>query len=159
VIVVIRKATTNDACAIAELHKKVVSKVNAKFYSTEIIEEWVSDITEDNVEYQFVNSAWIVAETGGRIIGFGQYSISDEQICQINVDPDYMNRNIGKRLYDYIENDFRSNDVKKIFLNSTLNAVGFYKKLGFKVIRKINFKLNKQSLEMSKMEKFLCQQG
>ena len=151
----IRKAKTKDIRAITKLHKKIVSEVNSAFYSPEVIKEWLNKISEGNVNHQFQNSVWIVAEIDSKIIGFGQYSVKDRQIYQINVDPKYLNQNIGKRLYEYIENGFKNNEIGKINLNSTLNAVGFYQKLGFEIVQEINFKLSRQSLKMVKMEKSL----
>ncbi len=152
--VTIRKTEVQDAKAIATLHKKVVNEVNSKFYSPEQIKEWIGNISEENVRRQFQNSDWIVAEVDGKIVGFGQYSVSDGEINQINVDPDYFNQNIGKGLYDYMENDFRTKGVEKICLNSTLNATEFYQKLGFGIVQEIFFK----HLKMMRMEKFLRKQ-
>lgn len=149
--ITIRKAKSKDAKIIAELHKKVVSGVNSKYYPTEAIKEWIKDISEENVRYQFQNSYWIVAEIDNKVVGFGQYSVNDGEIDQINVDPDYLNQNIGVKMYNYMENNLRSRGVKKICLNSTPNATGFYQKLGFKKIQETNLK----SIKMIKMEKSL----
>lgn len=146
----IRKAALGDAKTIAELHKKIVSKINARYYSAEAIKEWLKDISEENVRYQLQNSDWIVAEAGDKLVGFGQYSLSGE-IYQINVDPDCLKQNIGKELYEYMENDFRSKRTDKISLNSTLNAVEFYQKLGFRILEKTYI----GSIKMVKMEKSL----
>ena len=132
--ITIKKAGLDDAKAIAELHKKVVSEVNSKYYPVEAIEEWIKDISEKNVRYQLQNSDWIVADANDKLVGFGQYSVADGEIYQINVSPDFLNQNIGKELYNYMENDFMSRGIKRISLNSTLNAVGFYQKLKFKKV-------------------------
>lgn len=130
-MITIRKAETDDAKNIAELHKKVVKKINSEFYSPEAISEWLRDISEENVKYQFQNSDWIVAEENNKLVGFGQYSIADAEIHQINVDPDFLKRKIGRGLYDYMEDKLKSAGKEKISLNATLNAVGFYQRLGF----------------------------
>jgi ribosomal protein S18 acetylase RimI-like enzyme len=148
-----RKAELRDAKAIAELHKKVVNKINARYYSAEAIKEWLKGISEENVKHQFQNSDWIVAETGDKLVGFGQYS-SDGKIYQINVDPDYLGQNIGKGVYEYIENDFISRGIEKIDSNSTLNAVEFYRKLGFRTLEETYV----GSIKLLKMEK-LCGRG
>ena len=149
--IMIRKAKLEDVKSIAELHKKVVNEVNSKFYSAETIKEWIRDILKENVVNQLQNSNWIVAEIDGKIVGFGQYSVTDGEIYQINVSPDYLKQNIGKGLYDYMEKDFRDNGAEKICLNSTLNAVEFYQKLGFKMLEETRI----GSIKMVKMEKFL----
>jgi len=50
-----------------------------------------------------------------------------------------------------MEKDFRDNGAEKICLNSTLNAVEFYQKLGFKMLEETRI----GSIKMVKMEKFL----
>ena len=149
--ITIRKMRSEDAKVIAELHKKVVREINSEFYSQGAIKEWTKDISEENVKHQFQNSDWIAAESNNKLVGFGQYSVVDGEIYQINVSPDFLNQNIGRKLYDYMENDFMSRRVEKISLNSTLNAIGFYQKLGFKIVREIYI----GSIKMMKMEKFL----
>ena len=103
----IRKAETDDVSAIWKLHRKVVSEVNSLVYSPDVIMGWLGELSEGSIKRQFQNSIWLVAEIGGSIVGFGQYSVKDGQIYQINVDPARMGRNVGRRLYDYIESDFR----------------------------------------------------
>lgn len=53
------------------------------------------------------------------------------------------------------EDYFRDNGKKKICLNSTLNAAGFYQKMGFEGVQEMNFRLSTQSVKMIRMEKFL----
>lgn len=149
----IRKAREEDIRPINELHRKVVNEINAVFYPAEAVQEWLCEISEENTKKQFENSTWVIAKIAGKVIGFGQYSVADGEVYQINVAPDYLNRGVGKSIYNYIENDFRDSKVEKICLNSTLNAIGFYQKLGFNIMKEIDFKLPKQSLKMMKMEK------
>lgn len=149
--IIIRKAKTDDAKVITELHKKVVREVNSEFYSPEAIKEWLDAISEENTRKQLQNSDWIVAEIDGKIIGFGQYSVDDEEIYQINVNLNFLKQKIGKSLYDYMEDKFRTAGKKKISLNSTLNAVGFYQRLGFVEKGEIHIGL----VKMVQMEKSL----
>ncbi len=126
-------------------------EVNSEFYSPEAVSEWLRDILEENVKYQFQNSDWIVAEEKGKLVGFGQYSVADGEIYQINVDPDFLKQGIGRRLYDVMEDKFKNAGKEKISLNATLNAVGFYQRLGF--VRKGKNAIG--LVNMIKMEKFL----
>ncbi|MBU6414655.1 GNAT family N-acetyltransferase [Patescibacteria group bacterium] len=149
--ITIRKAKKADAKSIAELHKKVVREVNSEFYSPEAIKEWIKDISETNVIYQLHNSDWIVAVEDDKLVGFGQYSVIDGEIYQINVEPNFLKQKIGKSLYDYMEDKFKIAGKEKIFLNATLNAVGFYQRLGF--VRKGKNAIG--LVNMIKMEKSL----
>jgi len=152
----VRKATEDDVPAIVAVHRDTVVEVNSKTYPPATIEEWLAEITEDNVRGQFDNSIWIVAEDKGKVVGFGQYSLDAGEIYQINVPPDLAGKGYGRAIYDHIENDFIAHKAHKISLNSTLNAVDFYKKMGFKPTGKIDFKLDSETVEMVKMEKLIA---
>ena len=149
--ITIRKAKSEDAGAISELHKRVVGEVNARHYPAEVIREWIQDISEESVRYQFQNSDWIVVEDNGKLVGFWKYSVDDCEIYQINVGQNHTKQGIGRKLYEYMENEFESGGAEKISLNSTLNAMEFYQRLGFKTIERTFI----GSVEMIKMEKSL----
>src|SRR3989338_7035567 len=95
----IRKAETDDVSAIWKLHRKVVSEVNSLVYSPDVIMGWLGELSEGSIKRQFQNSFWLVAEIGGSIVGFGQYSAKDGEIYQINVAQARMGRNVGRRLF------------------------------------------------------------
>ena len=149
--IAIRKAKIDDVGVIVELHRKAVEEINSDFYSPKAIKEWLKDISEENVKHQFQNSSWIVAKTNNKLVGFGQYSVDGGEIYQINIDPKYVKQGVGRKLYEHMENTFENRKIEKISLNSTLNAIEFYKKLGFKVVGKTFI----GSVEMIKMEKSL----
>ena len=152
----IRKAVSEDVSKIVAIHKNCVLKTNSRFYPKDVIKEWIKQISAKNTKEQFKNSQWFVIKIKNKIIGFCQFSIREKTLYQINILPKYQAKHYGKLLYDFIEKIFIKNNVKEIHLNSTLNAVDFYKKLGFKKIRRIKFKLDKTSVEMIKMKKDLA---
>lgn len=151
----IKKAVSKDAPKIAAIHKNCVLKTNAQFYPKDVIKEWIKPITVKNTKEQFKNSQWFVIQARSKIVGFCQFSIKEKALYQINISPKHQSKKYGKLLYDFIEKLFLENNINKIYLNSTLNAVDFYKKSGFKKVRKIKFKLDKTSVEMIKMKKDL----
>ena len=151
----IKKAVSEDASKIVVIHKNCVLKTNAKFYPKNVIKEWIKPITVKNTKHQFKNSQWFVIKIKSKIVGFCQICFKEKSLDQINISPKCQNKKYGKLLYDFIEKLFLKNNINKIYLNSTLSAVDFYKKLGFKKIRKIKFKLDKTSVEMVKMKKDL----
>ena len=141
---------------IVSIHKQCVSCSNSPHYSIDIIKEWLSQISVKNVINQLAKtSEWIISEEKNQIVGFAQYSLVDKEIYQIQILPSEQGGGYGKKLYQYIEKDFKKNNVKQISLYSTLNAISFYKSLGFKSIGKKNFKLVKTSVEMEEMRKEL----
>lgn len=151
----IRKASLANIPSIVRIHKACVRTINARVYSQSPIRIWLGQISAKNVLKQFKSSEWIVLRCGHKIVGFAQCSISNKTLYQINIAPRYTGKGYGRILYEYIEKDFRKHRVKSIILNATLNAVEFYKALGFKRIRVIAFKLGTSSIKMILMQKRL----
>ncbi len=149
----IQKVSLEDIAAIVRIHKTCVRVINVKAYSKFAISVWLKQISVKNVIKQLYNSKWIVLKRNNQIIGFAQYSIADKILYQINITPHYVGKGFGKIIYGYIEKEFLKNKIKAIELNATLNAVPFYKKLGFKSVKNIVFKLNSVSIKMTKMRK------
>ena len=94
-------------------------------------------------------------ENYGKIVGFAQYSLKDEVLYQIQIDPNEQKKGYGKMLYKYIENDFRESNISNISLFATLNAISFYKDLGFNIIKEKLFKLTDMEIKMVEMSKKL----
>jgi len=151
----IKKAVLENAPKIAAIHKNCVLKTNARIYPSDVIKGWIKQITVKNTKDQFKNSQWFVIKIKSQIIGFCQISLKEKTLYQINILPKYQNKKYGKLVYDFIERQFLKNNINKIYLNSTLNAIDFYKKLGFKEVGRIKFKLDKTFIEMVKMKKKL----
>ncbi len=151
----ILKAKEEDIYKIVKIHKKCVLETNANFYSVKAISEWLGQISKENVKNQFNSTSWYILVSGNKTVGFCQFSLDEKELYQINIDPVFQNTGLGKILYDFIEQKFIKEDKKEVFLNSTLNAVDFYKKLGFKSLKKIKFKLDKQNIKMIQMKKRL----
>ena len=148
---VIAKAKRNNIKDIVKIHKKCVVETNADTYDPKVIKTWLEQINEKNVQSQFDSTSWIVIKEDKKIIGFAQYGLEDQTIYQIQIDPDYQGKGYGKKIFEYIENDFIVNKRNKMILNSTLNAKPFYINLGFKPLENIFF----GDIEMVHMEKNL----
>lgn len=153
----IRKVTSKDITNIVKLHRKVVSQTNAKLYEPNIIKEWLSQITTENVKNQLkvVTTSWYILELDSKIIGFCQFPVAKRIIYQLNIDPEYQGKGYGKTLYNFMEKKFIESEAKEIELNSTLNAVTFYEHLGFKIKQNIKYKLIDTEMDMFEMSKIL----
>ena len=147
----IQLATKQDIPSIVEIHKKCIKETNSKAYNKEIIDNWLNLINKKNVLSQFENTTWVIIKENNTIVGFAQYDLEDTDLYQIQIDPNYQSKGYGKELYKYIENDFIKNNKDKVTLNATLNAVLFYKSLGFREIENITY----DGIDMIFMEKQL----
>jgi len=149
------KLSKNNVKDLVKLHKRCVKETNSFYYPPDAIEEWLDQITENNVEKQMKNSTWYLALEKDRLVAFAQYSTEDGYLFQINVHPKHQRKGIGKTLYGFVEDKFIKSKCKTIKLNATLNAVDFYKSVGFKKKKKILFPLDKTRLNMVSMIKHL----
>ena len=137
------------------IHQECIKLVNSKYYEEEQIKEWLSQISVKNIQEQLSKTSWIYIERNNEIVGFAQYALVDKEIYQTQILPSEQGKGYGRKLYQYMEKDFKKKNIEQISLYSTLNAISFYKSLGFKSIGKKNFKLISTSVVMEEMRKEL----
>jgi N-acetylglutamate synthase-like GNAT family acetyltransferase len=114
---------------IVDIHRLCISQSNAPYYPPEVIDEWLDQVNIDDTISQLKYSSWIVVEDEGEIVGFAQYSLSEEELYQMQVNPTLQRKGYGRELYEYIEEDFRKNDIKKMELLPSWRACFAY--IGF----------------------------
>jgi ribosomal protein S18 acetylase RimI-like enzyme len=140
---------------VVDIHRLCISQSNAPFYPPEVIAEWLEEVNVEDTRNQLKYTTWIVLENGNNIVGFAQYSLPDCELYQIQIDPNIQRKGYGKELYEYIEEDFRKNNIKEMKLYSVLSAIEFYKSLGFEKKRRIFLPLEKTKTELVVMTKQL----
>lgn len=153
----VRKLRVLEIPDLVELHKRVVLQTNSKQYDADVITEWSNEITIGSVKNQLqskTTSCYTLIKDH-KMIGFCQFSIDQNYIYQLNIDPEFQGLGYGKYLYKFVEKKFIKSGSNSIELNSTLNAKLFYKSLGFKSIRPIKYKLINSVMDMVKMRKIL----
>lgn len=148
----IRLAKNEDCASIARLHRQTIRNINSKDYPEDVIETWSS---RTNAE-RFRGSAdkckrWVAVEND-KIIGFCDHGLNDE-LWGLYVHKDYIGKGIGSRLLKIAENSLKKNGCKKITLKATITAKEFYKKQGYKVIKKDLHPVNDKKLQIFIMAK------
>ena len=153
----INKIQDKDIPEIISIHRECIIKTNFDYYHEEVINEWVEQVTAENVKSQLANSVWEKLSVNNEIVGFCQYDLENQELYQIQIRPKYQSKGYGKFLYKHIEGAFLKNNSREISLFSTLNAKGFYENMGFKIKKKVQFPLNNVKLEMYEMRKDLSE--
>lgn len=132
-MVYIRKATRDDARAIWDLRIASILDQCVGYYSNDILEKWtsgeMSDIFLDNVERNYH-----VAIHFDLIVATGMINTQSGKIDAIFVHPDHMRKGLGKMMLHFLEEIARRQGVEKVILESSLNAVDFYRACGFEGI-------------------------
>jgi GNAT superfamily N-acetyltransferase len=128
---VIRKAVRADANAAWDIRRAAVMSECAGVYPLNQLEEWTGGTTSsafaDAVEARF-----LVATVDEHIAATGMINLTTGKIDAIFVHPAYMKRGIGAAMMRHLETLARSEGLRELMLDSTLNAAPFYRALGFK---------------------------
>lgn len=146
-------ATKEYIDEIVKIHKDAVLETNAKHYPQDVVKEWIKQISYNSVLKSLSSSKYILLEVDKNIVGFAQYSLESCELYQINIKSKFQSKGYGRALYDSVEKDFILCKCPKISLYSTINAEKFYEALGFNKVGAIDYKLDKTSVCLVKMEK------
>lgn len=181
--IVIRPATTQDASQFLDLYIRSYKNLCANHYSQEnlnallnvynkIEETYGTEKESYFVGWMNAGEHTFVAEDTStkKIIGISKYydwaNYGNEEIAKRGVtitatavDPNYTGRNIGTDLLKCVEKHARENGVKKLSLESTLNAVPFYKKNGYIMGKKHTNTDNDLTIEVVDMSKNLLERS
>jgi putative acetyltransferase len=150
----IRKFRPEDAAELARMHKATVKGINAKDYNDKQIEAWTCRLSAKNLRKSLSKTTCYVAVEKGKLIGYSDLT-SKGEIIRLYVHKDFQGKGAGKKLMDKIEGVARKKSMKKIYFHSTITAKEFYKRQGFRAVRKKKIKFGSQSLDVIYMIKKL----
>jgi|SRR5512139_3787188 putative acetyltransferase len=126
----IRPARPADAEALCALHKDAVRSLCRGAYTAEEIEAWLCDREPAGFRHAMAEGGetMLVAEHDGAVAGFA--SIKGTVLFGLYVDP-ASGRGAGGALLQAAEDEVRHSGAAVLSLQSTLNAVPFYRKHGY----------------------------
>ena len=126
----IRPATSADADALCALHKASVRALCLGAYTAEEIEAWLREREPAGFRHAMTKGGEtiLVAEHDGSVAGFA--SIKEAMLFSLYVDP-ADGRGAGQALLQAAEDEVRRRGATALSLQSTLNAVPFYRKHGY----------------------------
>lgn len=141
-----------DAQTIAELWKRIILETCAPAYgnNSEIIEEWISGKTPETILKMIkFDDLFIKACCDGVLAGIGAAKF-DKELMACYVSPDFQGRGVGKEILTHIENAAANHNIKNYRVYSSLNASGFYEKMGYERAGDIVFHGKIASIPMEK---------
>jgi len=135
--ITIRKANRDDAPAIHRLHIKSARELCRNHYTSEQLSGWLDHRTPEGYFQEIDKGTVFVARKDSEIVGWGM--AIPQQIAAIYVSPDHINQGIGSILLKHaIKMADKGGDSTT--LESTMNAVGFYKNKDFSEVEQISLK-------------------
>ncbi len=131
----IRRAVLEDGLAIHEAHLRSIREVCGPHYSEAEILAWgYRTYSPSKWSHSILNDFVLVVESNQIIMGYGHARLADNnqaQILGLYLCPEILGLGVGKAIFTRLKEDLVATHVKTIHLESTLNALSFYKKLGF----------------------------
>jgi len=146
----IRKFTEKDTEEASNLICTTLRKVTIKGSPLFAIEEQCGEYSPEEIKKLSKKREIYVAVQNNEVIGTA--AIDRDYIGSVFVDSSNLKKGIGSRLMDYIESIARKRGYKEVVLRSSPIAFGFYKKLGYKEVKR---KYQRSQLTMIEMKKEL----
>lgn len=130
----IRRATQEDKEAVWRVHGRAIRETCAGHYSQEVIQTWAGRLRPEKYAEAIDLYDFFVAEEDGVVVGFGELGREDGAIQGLYVSPDVKGRGAGWKLLSTLEERARAYGLRSLSLTSSLNAVPFYERAGFKAV-------------------------
>lgn len=150
----IRKFRLSDAAELARLHRGTIRGVNVRDYPPKHIAVWSGRVSARRFRESAKDKIRYVAIENNKIVGFGDFYKKGE-LTALYIHKSYQGKGVGQRLLKVLERKALIMGIKEFKLSSTITALDFYKKQGYKVIRKSVHPIKNQRLIVYNMKKRL----
>lgn len=129
----IRMASACDVPAMARVHVAAVRALCRTHYRAHELSRWISQ--GPGLYSGLMRSATVmVAEQGGAIVGFAAASLANGYVRAVYVAPGAAGSGVGGRLLARLERAARVFGVRRLKVDATLNAAGFYERAGYRKV-------------------------
>jgi predicted N-acetyltransferase YhbS len=129
----LRAARDGDAEAVSQVIVSALRESNASDYPREVIERLAQIFNPAAVLDMIGKRKVFVATSEQRIIGTA--SLDGRVVHAVFVAPDVQHRGVGRRLMAEVERTALSAGTTTLVVQSSVTAVPFYARLGFKAVR------------------------
>lgn len=136
-----RPARLGDCEGIWRVFTRAVRELARDAYAPAQIEAWAALRQPANFAAAIGKREFYVAEDAGAIVGYGQLNLATGELEAVYVAPEFAGRGLGRQLMDLLETKARAAGVKSLRLRASLNAVGFYQRLGWRIERRESHQL------------------
>ena len=132
------KAKLSDYEEIYSVMQTSARELSRKAYSNQLrdtFDKFYIDKTPDYIRQTLNNqhSYTIVAKNKNKIIGFIQLKFHNKigNVSHLYILPGYEGNSIGTQLFGLVKKRAVRLNITKLYIESTLNALSYYEKLGF----------------------------
>jgi N-acetylglutamate synthase-like GNAT family acetyltransferase len=147
----IRAATLEDELAVNALLEASYPVLMQMEYDQDLLSAALPALTRAHPELLRTRTYYVAETQSKKVVGCGGWTrerpgkgdIADGlgHIRHFASHPDWIGRGIGRLIYEACERQARSESVTRFECYSSLNAEGFYARLGFETVRRIEIEL------------------
>ena len=135
--VTLRRFRKGDEVAVSDVICTTLTISNRKEYSPAFIEENIRSHSTEMIAARARDAHFYVAMDGERVIGCGGItgywgSTEESYLTSIFVLPDYQGKGVGRKIVEALEEDAYFRRAWRTEAGSSLTAVHFYEKMGYK---------------------------
>jgi len=132
----VRPATPDDAPAVLALHGAAIRERGPEAYDDRAVAAWPRRGDPDDYPIGDPDHAFLVVQRAGAVAGFGDLALDEAGIVGVYVHPDHQRRGVGRAPVDRLEAAARDHGLDALEPVASLNAVGFYRGLGYERVRR-----------------------
>ncbi len=136
----VREATDADREAIAAVQEAAIREFGPDAYPEEAVAAWASYPEPGVYDLDDPDDAFVVAavdgecEPPGGVAGFAELLVPDAEVSKMYVHPDSARRGVGRALVEWAVAAARERGLDALTLEASLNAAGFYERVGFEPV-------------------------
>jgi predicted N-acetyltransferase YhbS len=144
----IRKATQKDAEEVSNIIRRCLREVVSKDYPEKAIDSLCDFFTPALIIKNMGDRAVYVAIENDKVIGTA--SLKGDTVFTVFVNPDFHGTGIGSKLMDKVEELAKHNGYQIVKVPSGLSSVEFYRKRGYREIKRVHSDDHGDTIEMEK---------
>jgi GNAT superfamily N-acetyltransferase len=125
-----RRITMADEADFFELRRCAILAGCTGYYPADLLHAWTDPLTDGRLRDPPAEHCYFAA-LGDQIVGSGMIDLDTARMDAVFVHPMFFRRGIGAAIVRHLENIARAHGLQRLTLDATLNAVEFYRSVGF----------------------------
>ncbi len=150
---VVREFVSGDAEGLSRLIDENLRQVLIQDYPRKAIEALAISFTPEKLIEDAERQVTLVGTIGSDLVGTA--SLADDRIRSVFVDVTRHGAGIGRQLMADLESYARQRGLGRVYLMAGLSACGFYERLGYRSVERVEHEMDGNPVPVIHMEKEL----